>query len=1093
MTVTTGHNLIGRRYVLQEPLGSGGMGAVYRATDRLTGQTVALKKVTTLAEVQATPDSDTNDFRIALSDEFRTLASLHHPNIITVLDYGFDVAGQPFFTMELLENARTILNAGVSAPLAEKVRLLLELLQALAYLHRRGILHRDLKPGNILVVDNTVKVLDFGLSLAIARSQTRPQEMVAGTLAYMAPETLLEEQISAASDLYAFGMITYEIFAGRHPFNLKNVGMLVNSILNVAPDFDGIDAQVIPVLKCLLTKKPQNRYPYAETVMAALCEATGQPHPAETLAIRESFLQAAKFVGRRTELERLRGAFEQALAGKGSAWIIGGESGVGKSRLLDELRIRAMVRGALTLRGQAVTEGSMPYQVWREPLRRLALASDLDDREAGIFKSVIPDIDLLLNREIQEAPALDPQANQNRLFAVLLDVLKRQPQTVVMILEDLQWAGSENLALLTQLQRQISELPLLILCSYRDDERLDLPDQLPGLKVLRLNRLSAESIAELSEFMLGSAGKEPHVVNLLARETEGNAFFLVEVVRTLSEMTGELSKVTDSTLPAQIVASGIRDVVQRRLNRVPAQARPLLNLAAIAGRELDLNILQAIQNADDNLNLWLTHCANAAVLEIQEDRWRFTHDKLREGVIAEIDTQTLPQLHLQIAKTIERVYDDDSGQFPALAYHYQQAGIRDKAAHYLIEAANLAKANFANREAIVLYEAAIEQIHLLTSKDDDQTARWNTSLTEVHENLGDVLTLNGQHEAARTAYYDAKRLTPEDAVIRLSRIAQKSGKTWENQRQYDKVLEYYDAAEKVLGERPHSPSQDWWGQWLDVNLHRMYTYYWTANIEGVNAHVQKIGTWVEQYGTPIQRSRFFFNQAAADIRHGRYYYISEGTLTNARNAVQALQDAPDSIDKAFAVFLLGFTLLWRWQLDEAETVLQDALAITERIGDIITQSRILTYLTVTWRKRGSINEVRHYARRSLEVAHHGQMIEYIGMANGNLAWVALREGFVEEAERLALEALEFLQRVPQGQMFPWIAAWQLLYIRLTQYRVDLAVDYARVLLNPAVQPPTDELKNLLESAVQCWANGDTEGANAALHQVCDLARPLGYV
>src|SRR5262249_42494050 len=144
--------------------------------------------------------------RLTLAREFRVLASLRHPNIISVLDYGFDDDLSPYFTMELLEGAESIMKAGASLSTDGKIDLLAQTLQALAYLHRRGVIHRDLKPGNVMVVGGRVKVLDFGVSTLRARDGEGGRVLV-GTLPYMAPELLLGEAASEASDLYAIGTI----------------------------------------------------------------------------------------------------------------------------------------------------------------------------------------------------------------------------------------------------------------------------------------------------------------------------------------------------------------------------------------------------------------------------------------------------------------------------------------------------------------------------------------------------------------------------------------------------------------------------------------------------------------------------------------------------------------------------------------------------------------------------------------------------------------------------------------------------------------------------------------------------------------------
>src|SRR2546429_4090333 len=182
-----GFRSIGARYQLINELGRGGMGTVYRALDRLTGRVVTLKRLRILDAPSA--EASLAEARLTLAREFRLLASLRHPNIVSVLDYGFDQDRMPFFTMDLEENALTIVEAGHGQPLAVQVDLLVQTLRALVYLHRHGIIHRDLKPGNVIVVDDQVKVLDFGLSIYHDAVETRAGHW-AGTVLYMAPAVL---------------------------------------------------------------------------------------------------------------------------------------------------------------------------------------------------------------------------------------------------------------------------------------------------------------------------------------------------------------------------------------------------------------------------------------------------------------------------------------------------------------------------------------------------------------------------------------------------------------------------------------------------------------------------------------------------------------------------------------------------------------------------------------------------------------------------------------------------------------------------------------------------------------------------------------
>ena len=587
--------LIGARYQLINDLGRGATGSVHRVLDRLTGRVVTLKRV----RLRDTPDSRSDDpwrsnERLTLAREFRVLSSLHHPNIISVLDYGFDEQ-HPYLTMDLEENARTILEAARAEPLAMQVELLVQTLRALVYLHRHGVIHRDLKPENVLVVGDQVKVLDFGLS--IRRDGFRMEDSEpAGTILYMAPELLYGDPPSERSDLWAMGIIAYELLCGEHPFARTDPMAFYRELTHTTlpRPTDPVDPRLRPILARLLAVKSADRFEDATQVIGALEQGLGLHLAVETVATRESFLQAAPLVGRQEELATLSALLRSAAAGHGGAWLIGGESGVGKSRLLDELRTQALVAGVIVVRGQGVSQGGSPYHVWRDVLRNLILRVDPSDGDASVLKAVVPDIGDLLGREIEESLAFNPETTQSRLLLAVEEVVRRQRGTVLVILEDLQWVGSESLRLLDWLAQSAERLPLLLLGTFRNDEAPELPRAVESVRVMKLGRLERADIAALAESMIGPAGCDADVAALLERETEGIPFFVVEVVRALAEHAGGLSRIGRDQLPIRVVSGGMRRVVRRRLGRVQPEAIPPLETAAVLGRTLDLNLLRAL-------------------------------------------------------------------------------------------------------------------------------------------------------------------------------------------------------------------------------------------------------------------------------------------------------------------------------------------------------------------------------------------------------------------------------------------------------------------------------------------------------------------
>ncbi len=931
----------------------GAMGAVYRAYDRLSGQYVALKRVLAQSDSLqfASRHADTMNPSLALAHEFRTLASLRHPNIISVQDYGFDNQGQPYFTMTLLEDPQTVVEAGYGLPLQQQIDLLVQILQALAYVHRRGLLHRDLKPSNVLVRDGHAYVLDFGL--AKDRDTHNPEADTVGTLAYIAPEVLLRQPATEASDLYAVGVIAYEMLAGRHPFRLDDLAHLMTDVIEQPVDLSVLDINdaLRLVLARLLAKDPADRYHNAADTISALCAASGLPLPLETTEVRESYLQAARFVGRKAEMERLGEMLRAAVHGRGSAWLIGGESGVGKSRLLEELRARALVSGALTLRGQAIAERALPYQVWREPARRLALAADPDDDQAAILGQMVPDLERLLERPIPTPPDLDANTFQRQLFLTVEALVRRAAfyQPVVLLLEDLQWA-TESLKLLEQISQMAADLPLLVIGTYTTDVRTDLPDLLPAMNPMLLERLSAQEIATLSNSMLGRSGSNPAVVDLLQRETEGNVFFLIEVVRSLAESAGSLNDIGTVTLPPRVFAGGVQRIVEGRLQRVPDWARPMIQLAALAGRWLDLGVLAAL-DPDLDLNAWLTLCMNAAVFDIQDEQPRFAHDKIREIVLATIAPEARPELHRQIARAIETTYADQLDTYAsALVDHWAAAGDSQREARYLIQAAQEAHETCHYHRANALYQRALE-LRVYEQQADTQRA-----LADIKHKLGITLYAIGSYDEARPLYRDALELYRQlgdeygisEALAALSELDMR-------QANYDKARRYLEES-MVIREKLGNQKSIAFGL-MNMGVIEFYQ----GNLDRVLDLFQRSYDIFSTQDDPISTAKALNNLGNVHTDRGQYDKARE----YHQQALAIRRRLNDRIGIAVSLLNLGSVEVDQGNYDEARQLQLESLGLLRGIGDKLALSRVLSGLGSTAEHQHLYNQARAYYEESL--------------------------------------------------------------------------------------------------------------------------------
>ncbi len=1072
-------SLYAKRYLLETELGAGGMGVVFRALDRLTGQTVALKQVIQRAADQIEDDlNERNDRRVALAREFQTLASLRHPHIISVLDYGFDDFGQPFFTMPLLANADDLLAAGQHQPVPERIRLIVQTLQALAYLHRRGILHRDLKPANVLVVQKNVHLLDFGLA-----QDRDAQSQPAGTLAYMAPELFGRGKVTEASDLYAVGIMTYELLVGRHPYDLSNPLFIFQQLEEGTVDFEPLrhliphqadadppttilpdttradkrevmeldlvaesdsapDMPAFPpviepppptttehpltaIVQKMMSRNPAQRYQDAQSIIPALCEAAHVPVPEETIAIRESFLQAARLVGRDAEMKSLLHGLEKAIGWESSGILIGGESGVGKSRLMDELRIRALVNGALVVVGQAIGAGSSPYQVWREPLRRLILGARLDEVDAGVLKAVVSDIDLLLSKTVAPAAALTGETAQARLTAIVGQMIKQQDQTVVILLEDLHWAGSESLALTNSLLT-IPDLPLLMVGSYRDDDLPDLPSQLPALQLMKLARLPQQDIRQLSESMLGEAGRKPQIVGLLQRETEGNVYFLVEIVRALAEEAGELSKVGTMELPDTVVAGGIQRIVQRRLSRVPAEYHPLLKLAAIAGRELDLKLLAQISNppplstqwggagggdaslkagGGDSLNLdhWLTTCAYAAVLEVNAGAWRFAHDKLREGVLSGLTPDELKSLHRTIAASLETIYADVPEYSARLAYHWGQVGDPKKEALYAELAGDHALNTSAYRDALTYLEKAMALAQQHTT-DFAQQARLKYRLGRAYVHLND-------HEQAETLYKEALALArrynePETAANAL--------------RGLGVVAWQHGAMDEAIGRFRESLSLcqqngDQRGEGLALS-NLANTYSFMGELPLALGYYERALAIQQQIGDRLNEGNTLGGLGAAYRNLGEI----EKAIEVQQAALTILQETGDRRGKANTLTNLGVAAFDLGEMAQAVEYFQQAVSIFRDIGDRRGEESCLFNMGTAYQTLAQFEKSATVLEQALTIARAIGDSPRLRAILSSLGEVCIMLARPHDAVRFLEESLELMRQADEADTEPYI-------------------------------------------------------------------------
>ncbi len=663
----------GSRYDLMSEVGHGSFGVVHRAFDRLQGREVALKVLRPEYVERPLGSNDTVSIggqRRQMVEEFRLHAGLRHPNIVRVQDFGFE-GRTPYFTMELLEGAVPFLAGTDTLDLAGRLGRFVQLLRGLRYTHRQAMLHRDLKPENVLVTpEGEVKVLDFGLALPWEPGRAPRQEIV-GTWAWMAPEVLMGRPLGWPTDLYAAGLLGFELVTGEQPIpeardRLRPVDAYEAVTRGIVADrLDRLPEALRPVFERLLKVDPSERYASAGEVLHDLSEAYPEVVAVEGSASEEALITHARLVGRSTEMSTLTGRLGTMLAGQGGVQLVGGESGVGKSRLVDQLVVEALVLGCEVVRGDAVDGGGSPYEIWREAARWLALRLEPD----APARDQLGAMDPTLGRGSVAAWTSED------LATAFLGLLRQRERPLVVVAEDLHWASPASRELLRFLANDLRNESVLVVGTFRDDEAPDLPEVLAKPPTLHLPTLGPREVRELVRSIMGDVDDFDEIAKFVVEETQGLPLFVVEVVRELALLSGGLDEVRESRLGGFSLTDGMRTALLRKVVRLSEADRELLETAAVMGRRLEADLLEAL-HPDAQLASCLERATDASILRVQDETWTFHHDKMREAMVGQLRSQTsdrLRALHARIAEQVERMRPPGLARSSRLAHHWTEA------------------------------------------------------------------------------------------------------------------------------------------------------------------------------------------------------------------------------------------------------------------------------------------------------------------------------------------------------------------------------------------------------------------------------------
>ncbi len=992
-------DLIGQtvtHYQVVEKLGAGGMGVVYRAQDTRLNRSVALKFL---------PEEVTLNSRAIerFTREARAASALNHPNIITIHEIA-SAGSRRFIVMELVDGQTLQTMSAEGVPFESLLELGAQAARALAVAHTAGIIHRDIKPKNVMVRDDGyVKILDFGLARLMPERTGAPDEgtnsgdtgsgVVVGTARYMSPEQMRAEALTSATDIFSLGIVLYELATGRHPFEAKSHQAVIRHILSDAPIAPSrLNAEVSSHLDCLILEmlqkdsrlRPTAREVETRLVGSGAGERERNSTSSESLAT--SSLQHHT-VGRDEPLAALRAELESVRMGRGRMVCVTGEPGIGKTTVLDSFLKQLKAEGSAFSVSRGICSerlaGAEAYLPILEVLDHLTRHGG--EMVARTLKLLAPTWyvrivslateDSSAERVLANAKTASQERMKRELIAFFEELCHTRP--VILFLEDVHWADLSTVDLLAYIGTKLESMRLLIVATYRPTELLLSDHVFARVKLelqgrgqcheLALDLLTREDIAKYLALEFPEHRFPVAFAELIHARTEGSPLFMVDLLRFLrarrvvAQQDGEWRLVQSVGEIEDDIPESIRSMVQKKTDQIGDDDRRLLTAASVQGHEFEAVVVaralkldeaeveERLESLDRVFALVRPVCEHEYPDHTLTMRYTFVHALYQNSLYATLTPARRAQTSARVAETLVELYGERAATIASeLALLFESARDFARASDHFALAARNAAAIYANQEAVELTRKAIANAEKLQGgQRHDRVYSAALQLGRLHMTLSQF----------------------EDAAADFGR-AEKAAHDCGNQE--NEVSAICDSAR-------------------------------------ANFYLKRLGETIEQGHRALELARTTGSDvcvASAELVLGQER-LCVGALPEAAEyfdrVVPVLKSEGTPIQALDAVTSAGLIHLWRLDYHEAHRIFDWAVQRSRELGVCLLILRSLWFKSMTLGNQGRLSDAMSTLKEGIRLAELNGERFMLSRFPNTLGWIHREAQDLESALRLDTE------------------------------------------------------------------------------------------